>query len=115
MAEVKWNEISTFDRHEKLKLKVDEVAEVTFLDDGNFVSKRVLEQSGSKFPRDSYVFIVDTKKDKKEIWVAVQAYSTMNQLKSIRNDNGDTLKGAKVKIKRVSDSPKETNYEFEKI
>lgn len=120
MTEIDWAQITSFERHPKLRLpNMGDEVEVIFEDDGNFVPKKRLIDAGVKYPRDSYVFVVSvikgTKKEKHEFWVGEQSFSTMNQLKQIRNNNGDKLTGIRAKIKRISTEPTETNYEIRTI
>jgi len=114
MAGIEWDDISSFERNPKLDMSVGDEVEGTFNGDGDFVPKKALEQAGAKFPRDSYVFTIETKDGAREFWQGTKNYSIMNQLKTLRDSNGNTLKGLKVLIKRVSDKMNGTNYEISK-
>jgi len=109
---VDWDKISDFERHEKLVLKQNENVTGTFCDDGNFVPRKVLEESKAKYPRDSYVFVIEVNGSKKEFWVSTSSHSTMRQLKRVRETNNGTLEGLKVSIKRISEEPTKQNYEI---
>ena len=112
MPTILWDEVSSFERYPKLSLKKGDKVTVTFMDDGNFVPEKALKQSGAKYARDSHVFVVESAGEKKEFWASTTAHSTMRQLKDIRNSNGNTLKGAKATMARVSEEADETNYEI---
>jgi len=114
MATINWDEITTFDRYPKLDMKVGDKVTVTFEDDGSFVSKKVLADSGAQYPRDSFVFVISKDGQKHEFWVGAKNYSLMNILKQLREENGGNLKGLTVEIERISDKPSETNYKITK-
>lgn len=117
MANFDWSQVSDFERFPKLESvkKVGSEAKITFQDDGTFVSEKQLKEAKAKHPRDSIVFVVMENNEKKEFWVASESYSVVKQLKRVREKNGGTLKGAVVKIKRVSDQTNETNYEIKEV
>ena len=112
MTKIEWDSVSDFERHPKLELKAGDSVNIKFEDDGTFVSKKQLADTGAKFPRDSYVFVVSVGNERKEFWVGSQSYSVTRQLKRLRERFGGNLKGAKASIKRVSDKLNETNYEI---
>ena len=112
MTRTDWESVTDFERHPSLKMEVGDEVEAELQDDGNFVSKKQMQDAGAKFARDCNVFVVKIGEELKEFWIATTAYSTMRQLKRIRDENDDSLKGTKVRIKRVSDKTDETNYEI---
>jgi hypothetical protein len=113
MPEINWEAITEFERFPKLdSMKVGDSIEAKFTDNGVFVSADQLREAHSKFPRDSYVFVLEVKGEKREFWMSQKAYSLVRVIKKIRDANGGNLKGVKVKIKRISSSTVETNYEF---
>jgi hypothetical protein len=99
---IDWKSINSFERHDKLDLPVGESAKVVFKDDGSMVSKKRLQDADAKYPRDSYIFVLDVNGKPMEFWIGAQSYSVLNQIKAIRTENGDTLVDAKATIKRVS-------------
>ncbi len=110
MVKTDWDSVTDIERHEKLAIKKGEKVDVEFLDDGNFVSKKILQDAKAKHPRDSHIFVLDVDGTKNEWWVSANAFSLMRDLKRLRDGNGGTLKGLKATIERVSDEPTETNY-----
>lgn len=110
MARTDWNEITDIERHDKFAMKKGEKAEVKFLDDGNFVSKKILQDAKAKHPRDSHIFVLEVGDAKNEWWVSANAFTLMRDLKKLRDENGGTLVGLKATIERISDEPTETNY-----
>lgn len=112
MAEYNWELVSDFERHPKLDtMKVGDTVRMKFLDNGTFVTAKQLKDAGAKFPRDSIVFVVEVKGEKKEWWISDTAYSVKKQLKRLHDTNGK-LAGANVSVKRISDKNTETNYEL---
>src|SRR4030042_6265146 len=108
MVKTDWDNVADFERHPKLSLKIGEQANVTFEDDGNFVSnawrpawsgvgrlpdKDALRDGGAKFPRDSHVFVVSVKGEKLEYWVGAKSFSTLRQLKRIRESGSQCRTG----------------------
>lgn len=115
MAQIDWNAISDFERYPIIEMKIGDEIKGTFEDDGNFVSKDQMAQVGAKYPRDNFVFVLTVGEEKKEFWLGAKNFTILRELKRIREENAGTLKGITFSIKRVSDQPTETNYEFTKV
>lgn len=108
---VNWDSIGGFDRFPKLSEELKAVGDtrtVIFQDDGKDVSADILQtalkakgQKGIK-ARDSIVFAVKCNQKDYEVWLSATSYSNLRELKQIRDSSNGTLKGAKVKISRVS-------------
>lgn len=112
MAEINWGNVSDFERYDKLDMKVGDERQGKFVGDGTFVPSKQLKDAGAKFPRDSYVFVLEIDGQRREFWVGAQSYSVVRQIKRIRDANEGKLDGAGVNIKRVSEKTDETNYEI---
>lgn len=124
MADVDWNKYEgTF---EKLPSVNDDVktlnaeAVVTFEDDGKLIDSATMEKAlrnagkTNQKGRDTFVFKVDAKGAKKSLFVPATGYSNMRELKSIRDANKGTMKGAKAKITRISvNDIKQASLKFE--
>ena len=127
MEEAIWDEeLPKFERHSKLRdemtRKGDEVV-VTFIDDGKVIPAETIENvfqrnniSNIK-PTDSLVFVVEKDEgEKREIWHKLTDYNTRRQLKEIRDANGGTLVGARVKVTRIAVGDKtRPNWQYELV
>ena len=113
MEEINWNEISEneFEKLPSLRLEVGDETVIEFQDDGKLVKKE--EMQNAQYPRDAFVFVVIEGEEKKNWWISKNDFSTMRQLKEIRKMG--VLTGKKVKLKRVSNSPKEQNWVIEPV
>ena len=113
MEEINWNEISEieFEKLPSLRLEVGDETVIEFQDDGKLVKKE--EMQNAQYPRDAFVFVVIEGEEKKNWWINKNDFSTMRQLKKIRKMG--VLTGKKVKLKRVSNSPKEQNWVIEPV
>ena len=121
---VNWEEVGSFERFPKLNDKLKDVGQkagVVFLDDGKTIGADVLQtafkQKGVKGikAKDTNVFVVTHNGEKHELWISATSYTNMNELKGIRNENGNTLVNAKVVVKRVSkDDPNNPSFQFSK-
>lgn len=117
-----WDRYTKFDRFPKLEIKEKgDSAIFTFEEEiPTEVPAEVLapiyKSRGLKIkPRDSVVFIVNYKGDKKEIWLGSQHYTNLREIASIREANNGNLKGSKAKVTRIAvSSPNEPNLKFEK-
>lgn len=116
MTEINWDEFKNRKNGDsKPVLRVATVGDfsiVKFINEGTLVEENVLKKAGAKFPRDSYVFEVLHEGTEKNFWVSKTAYSTMEQIFELKEKNGGFLAGAKARILRISNDPKETNYEI---
>ncbi|MEK6869874.1 MAG: hypothetical protein AABX74_06575 [Nanoarchaeota archaeon] len=127
MEEAIWKNIPEFERHPKLREEMKKEGDemiVTFLSDGKTVSAETLEGA---FQRknisnikavDSIVLVVEKEEDseKREVWHKVTDFRTLRQLKEIRDANGGTLVGARVKVTRIAvNKPKEPNWQYELV
>lgn len=109
---MEWEKVNKFDRYENLGTalcNVGDFATVTIVGEENEVSADViqaaLKNSGKKNikARDSLVFhVVDSDKKDWELWVSKTAYSSLSELKQIREENNNKFDGAKMKIERVA-------------
>lgn len=113
MEEINWNEISEneFEKLPSLRLEVGDETVIEFQDDGKLVKKE--EMQNAQYPRDAFVFVVIEGEEKKNWWINKNDFSTMRQLKKIRKMG--VLTGKKVKLRRVSNSPKEQNWVIEPV
>lgn len=127
MQEEIWKNIPEFERHPKLREEMKKEGDemiVTFLSDGKTVSAETLEGA---FQRknisnikavDSIVLVVEKEEDneKREVWHKATDFRTLKQLKEIRDANGATLVGARVKVTRIAvNKPKEPNWQYELV
>src|SRR3989338_4471131 len=113
MGEAIWDQdMPQLERHTKLREEMREAGQevvVNFLDDGKIVTAETLEGAYQRKnisnikPADSLVFIVE-KEDgsKREVWHKTTDFSSRRQLKAIRDENGGTLEGARVKVTRIA-------------
>lgn len=110
---INWDNIGNFERYPVINriLNSEGMSEtVTFLDEGSLVSEEVLKQALKKSElskgvkaRDTYVFVVqNSKNEKMEFWTSTTGYTVLSDLKKIRQENGEKLKGAVAVIKRES-------------
>lgn len=121
---VDWNNIQNFERFPNLAKDLENVGDsrtVKFLDEGEDIKAEVLQQAlvqkGKKNikARDSIMFVVEDKSEKKEVWVSATNYTNLRELKAIRDMNGNSLVNAMVKVTRASkDDMTESSFKFEK-
>lgn len=122
-----WDEdFPEFERHPKLREEMRNVRDeeiVTFLDDGKLVSADVIEGAFLKSnikniePVDSIVLVVEKENgEKREVWHKKTDFNSRRQLKEIRDANGGTLEGARVKVTRIAvNKPREPNWKYELV
>lgn len=127
MQEETWEDnIPKFERHPKLREEMKETGQeiiVNFLDDGKIVPAETLEGAYQKKnisnikPTDSLVFVVEKEDgEKREVWHKMTDFNSRRQLKSIKDANDGTLKGARVKVTRTAvNKPTEPNWKYELI
>ena len=120
------DETQIFDRYPKLreemKNKGDSVI-VTFDSEEKVVSEDVVKAALEKKGYDNIrpgksIVIVALKEDgeRREIWHKATDFTALRQLKVIKDANGSTLKGARVKVTRLAvNSPKEPNWKYELV
>ena len=110
---INWDEIdeTEFEKLPSLHLDVGDETVIEFQDDGKLVTKE--EMQNAVYPRDAFVFVVMEGEEKKNWWVNKNNFTTLRELKKIRS--GGTLVGKKVRLKRVSNSPKEQNWVVENL
>lgn len=121
---VDWKNVTTFDRFPKLSEQLKEIGNsvtVVFKDDGKSVSAEILgnalKEKGIKNvkARASEVFHVESKGKSYELWLSATAFSNLNELKGIADQNSGTLIGASVKVERVSKDDMTTQaFKFQK-
>lgn len=117
MTEPEWDKLGGFEKHPKLTekycQKIGDKVDVVFLDNGSTVDAEKVAAALKKAKKkgiqakDSIVFVVETNAEKFDFWVGATNYSILNQLKTIRNENNNTLIGAKVRIEKVSENDTE--------
>ena len=118
-----WDSIKDFERHEKLNREMRTAGEsrtVVFMDDGKLVDAATIENAyqqkgltGIK-PKRCMVFVVKDNDQKKEFWLNETCYSSLRELRAIREQNNGSLAGAAVKITRTAvNDPKVSNWKFE--
>ena len=125
MQEEIWNQdMPQFERHPKLREEMKKAGQeviVNFLDDGKIVTAETLEGAYQRKnisnikPTDSLVFIVE-KDDgsKREVWHKTTDFSSRRQLKAVRDANGGTLEGARVKVTRIAVGDRtQANWKYE--
>jgi len=109
MVGINWENIGEdFEKLEAFQLEVGKETDVLFHDDGKPVSKDEMKEA--KFPRDAFVFVMEENNVKKNWWINQRDFSTLRQLREIRGE--ESLAGIRVHIKRISNSPKEQNWDI---
>ena len=127
MQEEIWDNVKEFERHPKLREEMKKAGDemvITFLTDGKIVSAVTLEGAFQRKnisnikPVDSIVLVAETEQDseKREVWHKTTDFRTLKQLKDIRDANGGTLIGARVKVTRTAvNEPKQQNWKYETL
>jgi len=127
MQEEIWDNIKEFERYPKLREEMKKAGDemiITFLTDGKIVPAETLKGAFQRKninnikPVDSIVLVAETEQDseKREVWHKTTDFRTLKQLKDIRDANGGTLIGARVKVTRTAvNEPKQQNWKYETL
>ena len=119
---IDWNVMDNFEKYPSVTADMQEIGSkktVLFMDEGKDVSADVLATAnkakgikGIK-ARDQLVFTVQNNGSNASLWISAQNYTSLKELKKVRDSNGGKFKGARCYIERVSkNEPDKASFKF---